>query len=480
MLPISLSQYSVTRNELITLRLGAAPETPYNQLQIEIITAGVGNPASRLGFGTTPRRPSANELEVDIDTQQLPPGLYEIGLARLHSPTVESAPAQIDFVPNRDFARQVFEIRASPSDEPRTGVELRAQVEWLEAELERKFADPITLAGAQSSSEEFTVLVFVKDLLVGVGMRFDHFEVVPTNSGLDGEDAFRFVNSFLQTSTSTGIQFESDDTARDNSRRSNPVCVLHIPSVIATSMEQARDYGVDQTNTLLLALALSRDAGGVIFDVVVLSKRGGSAVKYAISSPYIGNVLTGSMAGENFESVRAYMSGLVLSDTDRFLVGLYKEARRERSRDFQYVRYWQILETMAESNNYDPSQELRNFEGDRMTDDAGRPRLIKGSVNTVFNLLRENQIGNTADTWKHVNVWFAFRNAVAHHGAISQYGNLSRDSVREWALVGYEELQANPAHDVFLWLLKEDVKLLLMRRLVLASSSKVSDISVAI
>ena len=463
--PISLSQYSVVQGELIAVRLTIHTEAEYGQVQIEIVTAGVANPVNKLGFGTTPKRAKAGEIEADIDTQHLGVGIYEIGLVRLHSPTVQSAVPQLDFVPRRDFSRQVFDVRAS-TDAPRTQPELLAHVVNLEEEIEQKFAQPISLpADASSPIQECTVLVFLRDILVGVGMRFDHFELVPTNSGLEGDDAYRFVNTFLRSKTATDIQFEADDAARENARRNNPVCVLHFPSIRGSSMEQARDYCVEQANVLLLALSLSRDAGGVVFDVVVLSKTSGSAVKYAIASPYIGNLLTGHLAGESFESVRHYANGLAASETNRFLVGLYKDARRERSADFQYVRYWQILETMAEGRNYDSKDALRDFSGAPMTDN-GRVRFIKGSVNIVFNLLRENQIGDTASTWKNVNTWFAFRNAVAHHGAVSRYTDLSRDPVREWARLGYEELQRSPGHDVFLWSLKEEVKLLLMRRLV--------------
>src|SRR5471030_2192275 len=136
------------------------------------------------------------------------------------------------------------------------------------------------------------------------------------------------------------------------------------------------------------------------------------------------------------------------------LVGLYREARRDRSPDFQYVRFWQILETMAESCNYDPASSLRDYEGSVMMDGA-QSRQSKGSVNIVFRLLRESGIGTTSETWKKINIWFAFRNAVAHHGSIARFSELSRDSVRAWAKMGYEEIVKTPGHDMFLWELKE-------------------------
>jgi hypothetical protein len=462
---ISLSKSSVTKGDRIGLLLLFRPDVAYEQMQVEVFTAGVANPSNALGFGTVPQRPADDQLAVEIDTQHLQVGVYEIGLVRLHSPTVPNATPQIDFVSGRDFTRQIFEVR-EPADSPRAHAQLLAHVVQLEQEHARSLAAVVDVRVDQSSpGEEFAALVFVRDILVGVGMRFDHFEIVPTHSGLDTEDAVRFVNTFLQERTATGIGFEYDPTTRDNARRTNPVCVVHFPALLAKDVEAARDYSVEKTNTLLLALSLSRDAGGVVFEIVLISKKGGQAVKYGIASPYVGNLLTGGLSGENFESVRTYLDGITASDTNRFLVSLYREARRERSRDFQYVRLWQILETMAEGRNYDASAVLRDYAGNPMTDN-GQARLLKGSVNTVFNLFREEQVGDTETVWKNVNIWFAFRNAVAHHGAVSRYESLSRESVKDWARIGYKELQGTPDHDGFLWTLKEDVKLLLMRQLV--------------
>lgn len=462
---IALNSSSVVKGERIVLRLMFRPDVEYGQMQVEVFTAGEANPSNALGFGTVPQHPVDGELAVDIDTQHFRAGIYEIGLVRLHSPTAPTATPHFDFVSGRDFPRQVFEVR-EPADSPRTPEQLLTHVVQLEQEHTRRFTAVVDVREDRSSpGEEFAGLVFVRDILVGVGMRFDHFEIVPTNTGLDTEDAVRFVNAVLQERTVTGIAFEYDPTTRENARRTNPVCVLHFPAVLAKDVEAARDYCAEKANVLLLALSLSRDAGGVVFEIVLVSRKNGQAVKYGIASPYVGNLLTGGLSGENFESVRTYLSGITASDTNRFLVSLYREARRERSRDFQYVRLWQILETMAEGRNYDASAVLRDYAGNPMTDN-GQVRLLRGSVNTVFNLFREEQVGDTETIWKNVNIWFAFRNAVAHHGAISRYESLARESVREWARIGHEELQRTPDHDSFLWMLREDVKLLLMHQLV--------------
>jgi len=230
-------------------------------MQVEIVTTRVANPSSALGFGTVPSHPTDDDLQVDIATRDLKVGIYEIGLIRLHSPAEKDADPQLDFVAGRDFPRQLFEVRGA-NDPPKTADQLLEEVTQFERTLWKSFITPVDVRGDPTlEGEEFSVLVFVRDILIGVGMRFDHFEIVPTNSGLDTEDAVRFVNAFLQDRTRTSLSFEYDSRTRENSRRSNPVCVVHFAAVLASSMEAARDYCVDQANTLLLALSLSRDAG---------------------------------------------------------------------------------------------------------------------------------------------------------------------------------------------------------------------------
>ena len=240
---------------------------------------------------------------------------------------------------------------------------------------------------------------------------------------------------------------------------------MHFPAIISSSIGEVLDYCIEQTSKLLLVLSLSRDAGGIAFEVVALDLRSGNATKFSISSPYVGNLLTGHLSGESSERLEAYLGGLSRDPINGFLVGLYREARRDRSPDFQYVRFWQILETMAESRNYDPTSPLLDYEGNVLMDE-NQPRQCKGSVNIVFRLLCDTGIGSTDETWKKVNVWFAFRNAVAHHGSVARYTELSRATVRAFAELGHEEIAKTPGHDRFLWELKEDAKLLLMRRLV--------------
>ena len=78
--------------------------------------------------------------------------------------------------------------------------------------------------------------------------------------------------------------------------------------------------------------------------------------------------------------------------------------------------------------------------------------------------MRESGMGSTQRNWRLINTWFAFRTAAAHHGSRLNFSQLKRPSVRAFAEQASVEIQAS-AHDHFLWELKEDTKMLLMRRL---------------
>ncbi len=471
MITIELSKCSLVTGSRLLVRVRHAFAEKYRQIQIEIYDAGVLNPSPKLGVGTAPVVVDSNVVAVDIDSTALPIGIYEIRLVRLHDPIESSLAQQLDYVPVRDFPRQLFEVGAAAGSQSKTPAELSAAIEKRESDLERSFNSPVDIreVGDQPFSESYCAVVFVRDVLIGTPIRFEHFELIPTNSGLDSKDALDFVNAFLSRSTSTGIAFAYDEHLATQSRQSNPVCIVHFPNIVASSEEAVRQYCTDTTSLLLLALALSRDAGGVIFEVVVIGLNSGRSKKFSSTSSYVGNHLTGHLSGESAVALSSYLVGLE-DELNRFLVGLYREARREGGRDFQYVRFWQILEIMAENKNFDPAEPLIDFDGEVMMDGSKR-RHSKGSVHIVFRLLREAGIGSTDETWKKVNIWYAFRSAVAHHGAVDRYAELSRAGVKAWAENAILELSAASGHDRFLWELKEDTKLLLMQRLVMGAST---------
>ncbi|MDO8864167.1 hypothetical protein Q6D67_20995 [Haliea sp. E1-2-M8] len=464
---VILNSHSIQKADKLVVRAGHEKAYKYEQMQVEIYSAGVLNPEPKLGIGTKPTISEDGLFEVEISTDSLQPGLFEVLLIRFHSTLDSKTPEKIDVLPRSLNERVIFEVIAHPVI-PRSKAEIYAELSKLEHEIEEKFAAPFQIVEGAKNLLGYSVFVFIRDLLVGTRIRFPYFELLPTRAGLESIDTFNFVNMFLDQNTKTNVFFNYTEDAKRTSVQSNPVCVVHFPNVEAQSQNVARDYCVDKAKTLLLALALSRDAGGSVFDVVVFCHENHRATKFSVTSNYIGNLLIGNLSGENADTLHTYLFALESMALENFLTQLYREARRERHVDFQYVRLWQILEIIAEGEDYDPAAPLMDYEGNLLFHNDGSQRLHKGSVHCVYAMLRDNRIGKSKSTWENVNKWFSVRCAVAHYGSISNYENL-KASVKEWAIIANKEISENPGHDRNLWELKEDVKLLLQRRLVTKS-----------
>ena len=467
---IELATSSAVKGQALELRLQHQLGPEYAQLQVEVFDCGAPNSSSKLGFGTTPKRTAKEELAVNIDTGHLAIGVYEIRLIRLHDGGEANEKSHLDLVAVKDYPRTFFEVVDSLEDSRPLDV-IREEVTQLEQEVERRFLEPIDIRNDVSvPGALYTAFVFIKDVLIGSRIRLEHSELVPTNDGIGAQDSHEFVNAFLEQRTSTGIIFEYGEQLEAQSKRASPVCAVHFPAVQSNSLDAARDYCIGRTNALLLALALSRDAGGSIFDSVLIDRSTGQSTKFTIPPAYVGNLLTGQLAGESAESLEAYVDGISKDSMGAFLAELYKEARRERDPRYQYIRLWQLLELLADQEGFEPSEPLTDYAETVMEEENGRPRLSRGSVHTVFRLLKEAQLGSTEQTWKDVNVWFAFRSAVAHYGALSEFHRLSRASVRGWAQVGMDEIAGASGHDKFLDSLRWMTRLLLMQRLVRAAN----------
>ncbi len=468
MATVKLASSSVVQGDKVDLMLRHERCTDYAQLQVEVFDCGVLNPSSKLGIGTTPAKVGESAVTVSIDTRHLAVGVYEVKLVRLHDGDKENPKPNVDLVSGSSYPRVFFEVVATPK-EFKSLESIEEEVIRLEKEIEQRFLEPVDVRDdASQPGTLYTTFVFVRDVLIGTPIRLGQLALVPTNDGLGARDLHEFVNQFFDKSTTTGIVFEYGGQLEAQSRRSAPVCVVHFPAIISPSVEMAREYCVDKTNALLLALSLSRDAAGSIFDVVMIDRNTGQSTKFTIPKSYVGNLLTGQLAGESAQSLEAYVEGLSLDSMGVFLVELYKEARRERDPRYQYIRLWQVLELLAQQKGFDPNEPLVDFDGTVMMEN-GSPRLSKGSIHTVFRLLQEARHGSSDQTWKDVNVWFAFRSAIAHYGAITEFPRLSRATIRDWAQLGIDEISQANGHDRYLDSLRWAVRLLLMQRLAHAA-----------
>lgn len=430
-------------------------------IQFEMGRVAVLNPHWVLTqSGTLPGEHDGN-YTIEMDTSNFSPGFYELGRVQIGPNSPDPAAASMTYLGSRDFPRCVVQIREA--EEPALDEkDILTLLVATEAAIEEAFLSP---SDSRTSAEEearlYTVAWFVKDLLVKTPMRFDRFQLVPTGRGLNAHDSIDFVNDFFNTHTSIPLQFQYNEDEDRAAQNASPVCAVCFPNVIAKDADQAVQYCAHHAQMLVLALSISRDAGGHLFGAVVVDLQANTAFHYPQHLSYRGNLMGGLISGENPEEVGSLIQGLELNDTNRFLASLFREAQREPNNNFQYVRYWQILETMAEGRNYNPKDPLMDYDGSKIKSADGNDLTVKGSTAIVFNMLREANMTSISEMWKHVNIWFALRNTVAHFGAIDKYEQLDSVSRREWARMGMEEIR-NTGTDRYLMGLKRHVKWMLM------------------
>ena len=291
-----------------------------------------------------------------------------------------------------------------------------------------------------SKPGRFSCFIFVKCLLTGVHVRLDRFEFFPYDRGLDNHDGLALINEFFERKTTSRLTFDYSDTAREFARQQQPITIVHFPLVVADDHETVQEFCSVQTSLLLNSLAVVRDSAGDPFEIAVVRIDQPKAAQFSIRRPYRGNLLTGSLAGEDPQLIQRLMQGAQKEPFRNFLLTLYREAINESNPDFRLMRLWQILELVSDAQDYDPSADLVDEVGSPITVD-GKPVKLKSSTAKAYAVMRDFQVSD-CNRWECANVWFGFRSAVAHHGSISNYESLNRPDVRAWVKHGLKKIEA--------------------------------------
>jgi hypothetical protein len=455
----------VSHGALCKLVIEVPGVSHFSQLQVEVCSAGVKNPSGELGFGTLPRVIQPSVYEVDLDTNHLKRGFHEIALVRFHTPRAANNQSEaVDFTRDQ-FGRSIFFV-GCVFDQPLTNEQVLLECQKREAALEAEFTSGVRISD-DPRSIPYACFVFVRFLLLGRRTRFDQFEVFPYERGLDSKDHRTLVNEFLARRTTTGLKFEYTDSDQQLSRHDNPVAIVHFPNVIALSEAEVAEFCETRVDHLLSLMALTRDSKGAAFEIVACPLvPGRNAALFPVRQPYRGNVAKGQISGEHAEALEQYMHALDANPFENFLLQLYKEAIAEGSDDFRCLRLWQILELVADRNNYDSSLDLQDEDGKVIRRQNGEAVKLRGGAATVYAVLRDHGI-NLPEAWRNANTWFGFRSAVAHYGAIANYPQLERPEVRAWVEQGIAR-NIRDGYNVVVSELQSQANLLLRRLLTQA------------
>ncbi len=189
----------------------------------------------------------------------------------------------------------------------------------------------------------------------------------------------------------------------------------------------------NRRDRLLELLAFRRNSSGVPF-ATVIQKLDGATGQYTETriypevEIYSGNLLGGFLSGED-QSVLLADDRAIHSDPFLgFILYLHMEAQAEKDLDFAYFRYWNLLETIA-AERVESGTPVTGFDGKQILKEDGKPFDTDGVRGRVYELVKRGmQVRDRTEEffaaaqelsvslWDAVYVWYAFRNATAHHG----------------------------------------------------------------
>jgi hypothetical protein len=425
--------------------------------QIHIFEVGEIETAWRMSTGSIQiSRPEAGAIVAEVDLEDLPKGIYEIRRIELS----EDGAISTVLVAGRDFSRTFFEIGES-QEQPRDTAEIARAAYEIEARRQVLFSRPLGDLSIPDA-KEYRLLCFVERCLIRRGFQFPGFQLMPLDVGSVGEDFVGFLNQFLATN-GWGTRIQVDQWVAQ-AQQGRPMVVFHFPRVFARNEHDAGSLVHEHRDRILDLLAIHRGTSAgpvatVIERLVDPGKDSYGEGKWLLEAePYTGNLLGGFISGENPVSLLAHFRAIQTEPLAALWVSLFRDARGEFDVHFGFFRYWNVLETMA-STLVQRGQPVKGARGDPLMigSTAATTGMVVGRVHWLLRetLQRdglEEEAFTSADSsqslWEEVQVWYAFRNAAAHHGRF-QPGDAAqmKQSWYQRALEAFERVEASGRFD---------------------------------
>lgn len=369
-----------------------------------------------IGFGIPIISPTA-ELTLQSPTNaEFKSGIYILSSLSFSQSTPNGSSNELRLTPN-DFGLCLFQVYRE-SDEILNEQELLSKYNNIMIARDQEF----TSGFGNSGSKQYLGLVFVKDCLITRRMRLGKYEIIPFE-GLTCNDELNLIQSFLIQASLNPLTNVSDVLTR--AQQGQPTIVIYFPKIITDSVDKAGQLIEDEVRTLGDLLTIYRNSYASIFGSVLVDLQTNQSYFKILTPNYRGNLLGGSISGEDPRAVRDRMNKAKTSSTLQLYLALYKEALQETRTEFQYFRYWNLIETIARSKGY-VGHPLRDWAGNILKNRQGQDRQIQDEAEPlVSELLRSelnisNQIFATGLSQglitQMIPIWYRHRNCVVHGG----------------------------------------------------------------
>ncbi|APG25950.1 methylamine utilization protein MauJ [Syntrophotalea acetylenica] len=412
-------------------------------VNLNISKVGEKNPSFK--YGASANISDGNAF-VNIKTENFEQGFYEIKHISSLLNANYGPENLINYFSEENFIRFPFKILPVPM--LTGGVEdVLGQLIKVENDLEQDFLKGIYLT--QPSKKSFTVFVFLNGVIISRKMRFEQFEILPFR-GKGDKELIGLVNEFLSECTSLKISFNYSEELKDTISNDNPFCVVHFPYIFCNDEQEAYKYTVEESSILSEVISAHRGSLASVVSTIIYDNELKTSSMFTVRTPYRGNLLRGEIAGEDPFSIESILRGIKGNSLKRYFLSIYKEAVSERNIDFAYLRYWQLLETIAETKKFQTDEILHDFNGRPISHPDGSEVRLNTSRSKVYELIKQHRIGEkplcppqslndqtvtptNLDLWTLVKLWLSMRNAAGHFGGFVYGDKFLKENFRDYS-----------------------------------------------
>lgn len=367
-----------------------------------------------------------------------------------------------------------------------TGNEAEQERQARHESREAYYGSPLVANGASETDTLYRGVYIYDNILLSQVHRVPGISLVPLQNSSLGSDVISVINDLLPQFGFLDALDTQVWMARMQTEHPAIVLTIHVH---ATSDESAIATIEGQTYRLAVLTAFRRMSSPT-FRGGVLARRIGTDQYQGIRwwtgpQTYRGNLLGGFLAGEDQSELLDMWGRLQHRPNVELLMSLYRNALSEASWEYQFFRYYNLLESVG-ADKYPNSTPVLDLQGHprlqnnpdqtpyTAAQSRGKVYLLGQEVARSSGLPEDNLIGVTANTptmtfWEMTNLWVKMRDQIAHRGRWHLAANEVESRRRMRLRIAFENLggsaDAMPGIDKALSDLKELVKMLIRHEL---------------
>ena len=408
-------------DEFSVVLRGLSVQSDIERAQLQLARVDWEITAWSATFGGRIEYRTADTLRVKSRLPNIDQGVYEITQIELtgsKSPTLRLRGG-------RDYPRQF--INVGPANylvDPRGMISRAGEIERYR---EYQFQNGIDASQEGLSLGRYRGFAFVQGCSLTRRMRFHGFELVPVDTDRQPSEMLTLLAAVLKELGGRS-NFSGNTTLRSAITRNNPLVVIHIPVIHATTRGEAFGALKEHCKVVLSTLAPHRLAKGRVFAFVLEDRIFAGNWLELGGRPYEGNLAGGFISGEDPVSLSRAFESVKSDPMIQLFATLHSEALAEENPDFAYFRFWNLLESIA-TMRIAGGLQVMDFNGAPVLNKKGNPLTTSAAGPRVHELIRSrftaHSITDTffnmtyppgTDLWRCVEVWKAFRHATAHFG----------------------------------------------------------------